>query len=147
MNRVREWLCRPLTRAQGWGIGRNPGLTPRANVLRPLRGLGLRAAIVLVAAVAVLTLVGGSADAYMSIRVPVGTAGQALPVRWDLNNVAGRPNVANQRVLYEIDDLGCADQAVFQGPINEFEAIQNSFSAWRNINESKLDFEFAGATT
>jgi hypothetical protein len=104
-------------------------------------------ALMLVACAAVLALAGGSAEAYMSIRVPVGTAGQALPVRWDLNNVAGRPNVANQRVLYEIDDAGCADGAVFQGPINEFEAIQNSFSAWRNINESKLDFEFAGATT
>lgn len=104
-------------------------------------------ALMLVACAAVLTLAGGSAEAYMSIRVPVGTAGQALPVRWDLNNVAGRPNVANQRVLYEIDDAGCADGAVFQGPINEFEAIQNSFGAWRNINESKIDFEFAGATT
>jgi hypothetical protein len=104
-------------------------------------------ALMLVACVAVLTLAGGSAEAYMSIRVPVGTAGQALPVRWDLNNVAGRPNVANQRVLYEIDDAGCADGAVFQGPINEFEAIQNSFGAWRNINESKIDFEFAGAIT
>ncbi|MCB9934085.1 MAG: matrixin family metalloprotease [Planctomycetes bacterium] len=107
----------------------------------------LRAAIVLVACAAVLAVAGGSADAYMSIRVPVGTAGQALPVRWDLNNVAGRPNVANQRVRYEIDDLGCADAAGFQGPVNEFEAIQNSFSNWRNINESRIDFEFAGSTT
>lgn len=216
MIRVREWLCRPLTRAPENQAGRNPGLTPRATLCRALRALErdttrtddtprngetaqngnnsrplqasaaartpsprrgrktlargvspgltaapnsaspvrgdriaafLRAAIVLVACAAVLTLAGGSADAYMSIRVPVGTAGQALPVRWDLNNVAGRPNVANQRVLYEIDDLGCADQALFQGPINEFEAIQNSFSAWRNINESRIDFEFAGATS
>ena len=99
------------------------------------------------AAGVVLTIAGGSADAYMTIRVPVGGAGQALPVRWDLNNIAGRPNVANARVLYEIDDVGCADAGGFLGPINEFEAVQNSFAAWRDVHESNLDFEFAGNTT
>ena len=87
------------------------------------------------------------ANAYISIRVPVGHPGQALPVRWDLANLAGRPNVANRRVLYEIGDAGCADRGGFLGPVNEFEAVQNSFSQWRNITESEIDFEFVGATT
>lgn len=90
---------------------------------------------------------GQSVDAYISIRVPVGSAGQALPVRWDLNNTAARPNVANRRVLYEIGDLGTRDSGGFAGPVNEFEAVQNSFANWRNVNESEIDFEFAGSTT
>ncbi|MCB9893952.1 MAG: matrixin family metalloprotease [Planctomycetes bacterium] len=107
----------------------------------------LRLLLCVIAAGVVLAIAGGSADAYMTIRVPAGTGGQALPVRWDLNNVAGRPNVANGRVLYEIDDKGCNDGAGFMGPINEFEAIQNSFATWRNVHESNLEFEFAGSTT
>ena len=107
----------------------------------------LRLCLCMVAACAVLAVAGSSADAYMTIRVPVGTPGQALPVRWDLNNIAGRPNVANGRVLYEIDDAGCADGAGFLGPINEFEAIQNSFATWRDVHESNLEFEFNGSTT
>lgn len=103
--------------------------------------------LLLPAAALLLALSGGQARAYISIRVPVGGAGQALPVRWDLTNSAARPNVANRRVLYEIADAGCADRAGFLGPINEFEAIQNSFSVWRDVSESELDFEFAGATT
>lgn len=98
-------------------------------------------------ACALLFAIGQGADAYMSIRVPNGNPGQALAVRWDLNNVALRPNIANRRVLYEIDDKGTVDAANFIGPINEFEAIQNSFAVWRNIHESEIDFEFAGATT
>lgn len=98
-------------------------------------------------ACALIVMVGESADAYTSIRVPVGTAGQALPVRWDLNNTAARPNIANRRILYEIGDLGTRDAGGFNGPINEFEAVQNSFANWRNINESEIDFEFAGSTT
>jgi hypothetical protein len=101
----------------------------------------------LIAALTVLAVAGGSADAYMSIRVPLGSAGQALPVRWDLNNTAARPNIANRRVLYEIGDAGTVDGPNFLGPINEFEAVQNSFANWRNVNESEIDFEFAGATT
>ena len=107
----------------------------------------MRTALVLLAVGAMLAAGAVSVDAYMSIRVPVGSPGQALPVRWDLNNISGRPNIANRRVLYEIGDSGCADAAGFQGPINEFEAIQNSFANWRNVNESEIDFEFTGATT
>ncbi|MCA8912518.1 MAG: matrixin family metalloprotease, partial [Planctomycetes bacterium] len=107
----------------------------------------LRPVIVVIAVCAMLTAAAVSVNAYMSIRVPTGSPGQALPVRWDLNNTAARPNIANRRVLYEIDDAGCADAAGFQGPINEFEAIQNSFAHWRDINESEIDFEFAGSTT
>ena len=108
----------------------------------------LAATLCLLLAVALVLATGGSeADAYMSIRVPVGTAAEGLPVRWDLNNTAGRPNIANRRVLYEISDFGCADAAGFIGPINEFEAIQNSFANWRNVHESDMDFEFAGSTT
>lgn len=106
-----------------------------------------RPLLVLVAACAVILVAGESADAYISIRVPVGSAGQALPVRWDLNNTAARPNVSNRRVLYEIADHGTRDAGGFAGPVNEFEAVQNSFAAWRNINESEIDFEFAGSTT
>lgn len=99
------------------------------------------------AVAAVLWALASDARGYVSIRVPLGSPGQALPVRWDLNNTAGRPNVANRRVLYEIDDRGTIDAAGFTGPVNEFQAIQNSFNQWRNITESELDFEFAGATT
>jgi hypothetical protein len=100
-----------------------------------------------VAAGCALWLLAGQADAYISIRIPVGNFGQALPTRWDLGNTAGRPNIANRRVLYEIGDAGCADGPNFVGPISEFEAVQNSFSQWRNITESEIDFEFTGATT
>ncbi|MBX3474185.1 MAG: matrixin family metalloprotease [Planctomycetes bacterium] len=109
------------------------------------RALPLLLALALVAAC--LWLAAGQAHGYVSIRVPVGSPGQALAVRWDLSNAASRPNVANRRVLYEIDDKGTVDAAGFQGPINEFEAVQNSFNQWRNIMESELDFEFTGATT
>ncbi len=94
-----------------------------------------------------LLLAGGDVVAYTSIRVPVGPAGQGLPVRWDLNNVAALPNVANRRVLYEIGDKGCADAGGFLGPINEFQAVQDAFANWRNVNESEINFEFSGATT
>ena len=107
----------------------------------------LRPALLLLGFGVILIAAGESADAYMSIRVPVGTAGQALPVRWDLNNAAARPNIANRRVLYEIGDLGTRDAGGFAGPVNEFEAVQNSFANWRNVNESEIDFEFAGSTT
>lgn len=106
-----------------------------------------RAGLLLLTVTALLSVGAVSVNAYMSIRVPNGSPGQALPVRWDLNNTAARPNVSNRRVLYEIDDAGCADAAGFNGPINEFEAIQNSFSNWRNVHESEIDFEFAGSTT
>jgi uncharacterized membrane protein YgcG len=105
------------------------------------RLLSVLAAFALVAVAAV------TANAYMSIRVPNGSAGQALPVRWDLNNTAARPNIANRRVLYEIGDAGTVDGPNFQGPINEFEAVQNSFANWRNVHESEIDFEFSAATT
>jgi len=101
----------------------------------------------LLAVSAALWFGAGQASGYISIRVPLGTAGQALPVRWDLNNTGALPNVANRRVLYEISDAGCADASLFTGPVTEFEAIQNSFNQWRNIAESDLDFEFAGSTT
>lgn len=97
--------------------------------------------------VAALVALAGPSQGYVSIRVPTGTTAQALPVRWDLNNTAGRPNIANRRVLYEIADAGTIDAINFAGPINEFEAVQNSFNQWRNITESELDFEFAGSTT
>jgi hypothetical protein len=103
--------------------------------------------LTLLTALALVAFVAVTANAYMSIRVPVGTAGQALPVRWDLNNTAARPNVANRRVLYEIGDAGTVDGPNFLGPINEFEAVQNSFANWRNVNESEIDFEFTTATT
>lgn len=103
--------------------------------------------LALLAIAAALWLGAGPARGYISIRVPLGTAGQALPARWDLNNTGALPNVANRRVLYEIGDAGCADASLFTGPINEFEAVQNSFHQWRNITESELDFEFAGSTT
>ena len=46
-----------------------------------------RALLLLLPAVALLLAhSGGQARAYISIRVPVGGAGQALPVRWDLTN-------------------------------------------------------------
>lgn len=106
-----------------------------------------RLGLLLLTVTALLSVGAVSVNAYMSIRVPNGSPGQALPVRWDLNNTAARPNVSNRRVLYEIDDAGCADAAGFNGPINEFEAIQNSFSNWRNVHESEIDFEFAGSTT
>lgn len=105
--------------------------------------LGLLA---LIAALGLL-VAGSDVGAYTSIRVPVGPAGQGLPVRWDLNNVAALPNVANRRVLYEIGDSGCADAGSFQGPINEFQAVQDAFANWRNVNESEINFEFTGATT
>ncbi|MCC7509699.1 MAG: matrixin family metalloprotease [Planctomycetes bacterium] len=104
------------------------------------------ALLALIAAVGLL-VAGGDVGAYTSIRVPVGPAGQGLPVRWDLNNVAALPNVANRRVLYEIGDSGCADAANFLGPINEFQAVQDAFANWRNVNESEINFEFTGATT
>ncbi|MBZ0138012.1 MAG: hypothetical protein K8I27_16775 [Planctomycetes bacterium] len=115
--------------------------------LRPPTGAGLRVALQLLLASGVVFAVGESADAYMSIRVPLGSAGQGLPVRWDLNNTAARPNIANRRVLYEIGDLGTRDAGGFTGPVNEFEAVQNSFAVWRDVNESEIDFEFNGATT
>lgn len=106
-----------------------------------------RAATWIVLAGAALCVAATVAGAYVSIRVPAGSPGQGLPVRWSLNNVAGDPNIANRRVRYEIDDWGCRDADKFTGPINEFEAIQNSFAAWRDIHESEIDFEFAGSTT
>jgi hypothetical protein len=115
----------------------------------PLRNgrYATRVALQLLLAAGIVFAAGESAEAYMSIRVPVGSAGQALPVRWDLNNTAGRPNIANRRVLYEIGDLGTRDAGGFQGPVNEFEAVQNSFSVWRDIHESEIDFQFAGSTS
>lgn len=107
----------------------------------------LTAILSLVAAGAALWALADGAQGYVSIRVPVGSTGQALPVRWDLNNTASIPNVANRRVRYEIGDAGTVDAINFAGPISEFEAVQNSFNQWRNITESELDFEFAGATT
>jgi hypothetical protein len=107
----------------------------------------LRISLPVVAVAAMLVAATVSVNAYISIRVPAGSTGQALPVRWDLNNTAARPNIANRRILYEIDDAGCADAAGFNGPVNEFEAIQNSFAHWRDINQSEVDFEFAGSTT
>jgi hypothetical protein len=98
-------------------------------------------------ALAALVVTAGVTEAYVSIRVPNGSPGQALPVRWDLNNTAGRPNVSNRRVLYEIADAGTVDAVNFTGPIDEFQAIQNSFNRWRDITESEIDFEFAGSTT
>lgn len=107
----------------------------------------MKRARTIVPALAVLALLGGAVHGYISIRVPTGQPAQALAVRWDLGNVAARPNVANRRILYEIGDQGCADSFAFTGPVNEFEAVQNSFAHWRNITESELDFEFTGATT
>ncbi len=117
--------------------------------LRALHQTAILARAALLAAVMLALLVAAGSDAYgyVSIRVPAGQPGQGLPVRWDLNNVEQRPNIANRRVLYEIGDFGCADADNFQGPINEFEAIQNSFATWRNIHESEIDFQFAGAAT
>jgi hypothetical protein len=86
-------------------------------------------------------------SAYVSIRVSPGPAGQGLPVRWDLSNTQNLPNVRNRRILYEIADAGTADAGGFQGPVTEFEAVQNSFANWRRIRGSELDFEFIGATT
>lgn len=107
----------------------------------------LRAFLLVLCAGMVLAVAGGEAAAYISIRVPTGQTGQGVPVRWDLNNTMNRPNISNGRVLYEIADAGCADAGGFTGPINEFEAVQNSFANWRNVHESRVDFEFAGATT
>lgn len=98
-------------------------------------------------AIALLALASSAAHAYVSIRVRSGSPGQGLPVRWNLGNTAGLPNITNRRILYEIDDFGCRDADKFNGPINEFEAIQNSFAAWRNIHESEVDFEFNSSTT
>lgn len=121
--------------------------------MTPLRGLAASCEIAIVlligcaCVVAMLAIGASDVQGYTSIRVPAGPSGQGLPVRWDLNNVANRPNIANRRVLYEIDDNGCADAGNFQGPINEFQAIQDSFSRWRDVAESEIDFQFAGATT
>jgi len=103
------------------------------------------AALLLVTAALLFT--GSDADAYVSIRVPSGSAGQGLAVRWNLNNPSGRPNISNRRILYEIGDAGTADSPTFINPGNEFDAIQRSFANWRNVHESEIDFEFAGSTT
>lgn len=84
--------------------------------------------------------------AYTSIRIPSSSnpASVGLPVRWNLSS--SRNNVANGRVLYRIQRDGCSDRPGFIGPIDEFQAIQNSFGVWRGIPQSKLDFEFVGDT-
>lgn len=109
----------------------------------------LSAAILLAAGLCVLVAAAGPVRGHMSIRIPTSSNPNAigLAVRWDLANNSSLPNVANRRILYEIADAGCADAPLFTGPVNEFEAIQNSFSKWREIRESDLDFQFNGATT
>jgi hypothetical protein len=83
--------------------------------------------------------------AYTDIRVPVGQTAEGIPVRWDLNNIAGRPNIQNRRILYYIDDAGTVDAGGFLGPVNEFDAVQTAFNNWRDVPESELDFESAGS--
>ncbi|MBX3461196.1 MAG: matrixin family metalloprotease [Planctomycetes bacterium] len=124
-------------------------ITPRpiSQANPALAGRAVRAGVLLACVSALLAVSGGDVRGYASIRVPAGPSGQGLPVRWDLNNVANRPNIANRRVRYEIADKGCADAKNFLGPINEFQAVQDAFSRWRAVAESDIDFEFAGATT
>jgi hypothetical protein len=101
----------------------------------------------MLAALALLVLVAhaDTAQGYSSIRVNSSTNPGAvgLNVRWDLANGAGRPNVANRRVRYVIEDTGTQD--TLTGPVNEFAAIQNATLAWRRVASSEIDFEFAGA--
>lgn len=104
----------------------------------------LRFCLFLLAALLLLALDPQAARGYMSIRVPSSSvpAAVGLPVRWNLSSTSTA--VANGRVLYKIDDSGCADAAIFTSSTTEFEAIQDSFARWRAIRESNLDFEFTG---
>jgi len=104
----------------------------------------IRFGLLVVAAFLILSLDPQAARGYMSIRVPSSSvpAAVGLPVRWNLS--ATNTAVANGRVLYKIDDSGCADSAIFTSSTTEFEAIQDSFARWRGIRESNLDFEFTG---
>ncbi|CAG0995232.1 hypothetical protein PLCT2_02710 [Planctomycetaceae bacterium] len=104
----------------------------------------LKLAMLIVFALALLVFEPSEARGYMSIRVPSSSvpAAVGLPVRWNLS--ATGTTVANGRVLYKIDDSGCADSPIFTSATTEFEAIQDSFARWRAIRESNLDFEFTG---
>ncbi|MCC6573895.1 MAG: matrixin family metalloprotease [Planctomycetes bacterium] len=105
-------------------------------------------AVALLLGVGILAFSGEPAQGYMSTRVPSGGVPSVIgkPIRWNLDNPGNFSNVANRRIRYEIAKAGCADEGGFTGPVDEFEAIQNSFARWRRIEASEIDFEFIGAT-
>jgi len=95
----------------------------------------------LVAAVVLLAVGAGRPQAYAWIRIDAGN-----DVAWTMS--ASRPNQANGRIKYKLGSAGTGDRANFGATLgNEFEAIQRSFHAWRNVYGSRVDFEFDGNVT